>query len=1399
MLHFFPSISGSSPGNDVPRRLARLAVPACFGCLLLTTPAAVRANPPGAPGIGLATPGYSAITVAFSAPMDVGSSPITSYTAQCGAISASGAASPLTVRGLVVGLPYACTVIASNSSGPGLPSAASNSAMPLPALAGQMTWSTSLQGSGTLPAKVADGDTLMGSKTIAIDASGDILLAGAVHNGASNGYDWRTAKISAASGTVLWQQDFHGGFGDDHVYALAVDSSNNVVVVGNAWGSAGDANWQVSKYRGTDGQLIWQQSLGATGSDSAYSVAIAANDDPVVAGVTANGIDVNWFIQQFASADGAMVWSRTLNGKVGDKPRALAIEPSSGDVLVAGRLSSDTVYATTVRLFSNGAIRWQQGYASPTQTVAAPEAAVYDLALNADGSVVVSTASLQRPFGNADSTIWYVFKYDASGVQVWQSPNNIYSSRVYALVADDADGTYATGVATLFDDDTRVAHIDSNGGPTWSRSLGSSNSTYDLSPSSIDAGIAIVRDAAGRPIVASTQKNRTRWAVRKFGGSNADLIWGGEIAAGDTSILHAVAARGISVYAFGTFTAIAGGQQALHLKRLNNPPEGDVPEVFSFTDGEGEPGTWVTSRQMHARGTPTVVSGITIPVAITIANGEYSIGCTGTFTAAPGVITNGQSLCLRVLAAPSYGGINIATVTVGGTSASFKSTSKRAATVTMAVTPSLAAAVNTIQGGAINVSVSGAGPTPTGRVIFNTGHRAGYLANGLDLWSSFCGGLSGATLVNGAGSCSFATIPFPGPDTLTAQYEGDANYQRTMSAPIAYNVARYPLTLTFLDIGDRPLGSTLSAPLVTMNLDVNYLPHYNALYPTQVTYTSTTPAVCSFTAPTLTMVGLGTCALTADYAGSTQVAPASASTSFVVKRAQQLVFGALADRPYSPVPIALNATPGATSNPVIFSTTTPAVCATSGTHGATLTLQAIGTCSVVANQAGDGEYAAATPVTQSFTISRAAQIITFDAIANRAIGSPAFPLQYSALPSDRAVQFTAPNIQVCSVSRSGSTTVTLLRVGTCVIHADQPESALYAAAPRVTRSFQVLPDTRALGVTVIGPGSVNANPAGIACGTDCSQDYETGSVIRLNAAPNPGAVFVAWIGCPAPSGLRCEVPMSVARAVTASFRARGQNEARYDFNADGQPDLLARNPAGVLRLLRMNGVSLNSETMIGATDSSWALLGVADFNADGHSDLVWKTASGDLVLWYLVGGVFQSQISLGVLPTGWSVQAIADFNADAAPDLLLRESATGVGRLRFLSGTSILGEQHLLWMPPAWRVEGVADFDGAGQPAVLFRDGGTGSSRGAAFVWRTQWDGSIVAMSTTSLVLFTIDPDVEVVQAADWNGDGSPDLVFRNHNTGYTFVWYFDAVTPWTVAPILALDPTDELLPRPQP
>jgi hypothetical protein len=88
---------------------------------------------PNAPTIGTATAGSGSASVAFTAPSDIGGSAITSYTAIStpGGFTGTAASSPITVTGLTGGTAYTFKVLATNSYGSSVFSAASNSVTPL--------------------------------------------------------------------------------------------------------------------------------------------------------------------------------------------------------------------------------------------------------------------------------------------------------------------------------------------------------------------------------------------------------------------------------------------------------------------------------------------------------------------------------------------------------------------------------------------------------------------------------------------------------------------------------------------------------------------------------------------------------------------------------------------------------------------------------------------------------------------------------------------------------------------------------------------------------------------------------------------------------------------------------------------------------------------------------------------------------------------------------------------------------------------------------------------------------------------------------------------------------------------------------------------------------------------
>jgi hypothetical protein len=105
-----------------------------------------------------------------------------------------------------------------------------------------------------------------------------------------------------------------------------------------------------------------------------------------------------------------------------------------------------------------------------------------------------------------------------------------------------------------------------------------------------------------------------------------------------------------------------------------------------------------------------------------------------------------------------------------------------------------------------------------------------------------------------------------------------------------------------------------------------------------------------------------------DNAGNIQLAPGPIQTTTITAQAlasQTITFGPLANQTYGVAAISLIAT-ASSGLPVAYTVTGPAT-----VSGATLTITGAGLVTVTASQAGNNAYAAATSVSQSFTIAKA--------------------------------------------------------------------------------------------------------------------------------------------------------------------------------------------------------------------------------------------------------------------------------------------------------------------------------------------------------------------------------------------------------------------------------------------
>jgi len=214
-----------------------------------------------------------------------------------------------------------------------------------------------------------------------------------------------------------------------------------------------------------------------------------------------------------------------------------------------------------------------------------------------------------------------------------------------------------------------------------------------------------------------------------------------------------------------------------------------------------------------------------------------------------------------------------------------------------------------------------------------------------------------------------------------------------------------------------------------------------------VTFTSS--GACSNSGATYTITsGTGTCSVIANQAGNSTYAAASQVTKTVTATLVAQTIAFTTNPPASAAykgTFAVAATGGASGNAVTF--TSSGACSNSG---ATYTMTSgTGTCSVIANQAGNSNYSAAAAVTKTVSATPATQAITFTTNPpSSASHNTSFTVAATGGGSGNAVTFTSSG----ACTNSGAKYTMTSSTGTCSVIANQAGNTNYAAAAQVTKS-----------------------------------------------------------------------------------------------------------------------------------------------------------------------------------------------------------------------------------------------------------------------------------------------------------------------------------------------------------
>lgn len=152
------------------------------------------------------------------------------------------------------------------------------------------------------------------------------------------------------------------------------------------------------------------------------------------------------------------------------------------------------------------------------------------------------------------------------------------------------------------------------------------------------------------------------------------------------------------------------------------------------------------------------------------------------------------------------------------------------------------------------------------------------------------------------------------------------------------------------------------------------------------------------------------------------------------------------------------------------------------------------------------------------------------------------------------------------------------------------------------------------------------------------------------------------------------------------------------------------------------------------------------------------------------GTNFVSSVSLtAVSDSNWRIRGAGDFNGDGSPDIVWRNFATGANVLWLMNGVTLTSTVSLPPVSLDWVIygSGDADYDNNGTPDIVWRNTKTGANS----IWLM--NGTTYSASAA---LPAVTPNIgwEPNAFGDYTGDGKPDIIWRNFRTGVNTLWQLD-------------------------
>lgn len=296
---------------------------------------------------------------------------------------------------------------------------------------------------------------------------------------------------------------------------------------------------------------------------------------------------------------------------------------------------------------------------------------------------------------------------------------------------------------------------------------------------------------------------------------------------------------------------------------------------------------------------------------------------------------------------------------------------------------------------------------------------------------------------------------------ITASQPGDINYNAAADVTRVLNVSANAQVITFAPAFSKVFGSP------------DFTPDASASSGLEILYTSSNPAVASIIDNRIRVNRTGTTIITASQDGNTTFAGATAVSTLTVTKADQSInFPAIPNKQRTSPDFAIGAT-ASSGLTVFYISSNPGVAQVIGNQ---LQITGMGTAVITASQPGDVNYNPSLNVSQTLTVDKGTQTITFPDIPVKALADVDFD-PGATVNTGFAITYTSSNPNVATIVNGK---IHIVALGNTTITASVAGNADYNAALNVSKVLTVRGLSQVLTFNAIPtkkPSDVDFDPA----------------------------------------------------------------------------------------------------------------------------------------------------------------------------------------------------------------------------------------------------------------------------------------------------------------------------------